>query len=80
MRNAYRIAAAWERFRVCIPEDAPLAQFVEIRKAFFGGAAALFVELLAALEPGVEPTEADLTMLDEVKRELVAFMREQEAS
>lgn len=69
-----RIWAAWRDYRTrVIPLDAPAIQATECRRAFYAGANALLVAILGALEPGTEPTEADLRMMDEIAAELDAF-------
>lgn len=46
----------------------------ECRKAFFFGAQHLFATLLGVLEPGAEPTEADMERMDKLDAELKRFM------
>ncbi len=69
-----RIGAEWRDYRArVIPLHAPPLQATECRRAFYAGAQALLALLLSVLEPGAEPTEADLRVMDEVAAELGAF-------
>jgi hypothetical protein len=70
--------AAWRSYaEAAIPIDAPDIQRVEMRRAFYGGARALFVGIMVMLDPrpDVEPTEADLRKMDAVEKELEDFAR-----
>jgi len=71
-----RVLRLWESYRAdVVPEGAGRAQLVETKRAFYAGAQAFLGMLMTSLEPGKEPTEADLTMMDEVAEELRAFGR-----
>lgn len=48
----------------------------ECRRAFFSGAQHLFASILTILEPGAEPTQADLGRMDKINAELEEFMEE----
>ena len=68
------IEAAWLSFeRQVIPPTAPDVQRQEMRRAFYAGAQALFTGILGMLDPGTEPTEADLGKMDAVQAELLTF-------
>jgi hypothetical protein len=68
------IEAGWIGLRLAIlPDSVPGVQLDEMRKAFFAGAAHLFASINTILDPGEEPTEADLTRMDNIHRELQAF-------
>lgn len=65
------IEAGWESFRwMVIPVGAPEIQVREMRGAFFAGAVQLFSSLMSILEPGAEPTDADLGRMDAISKEL----------
>lgn len=69
-----RIGAEWRSYRTrVIPLTAPAIQATECRRAFYAGAQALLHVILAVLEPGLEPTAADLRAMDEIAAELTAF-------
>lgn len=71
-----RIGASWREYRTrVIPLEAPPIQATECRRAFYAGAQALLGILLAVMEPGTEPTTADLRTMDEIADELTAFSR-----
>lgn len=55
------------------PRGVSEMQFSETRLAFFAGAQHLFGSIMQILEPGSEPTEADLRRMDLIHRELEEF-------
>ena len=68
------IAKGWESYRrMVVPADAPPNQVEETRKAFFAGASILFEALMLALDPGDEPTEADLHTMADIQAEIDEF-------
>jgi hypothetical protein len=68
------IEAGWVGLRLaCIDERAPADQLREMRMAFFAGAQHLFASIMTILEPGAEPSDADLGRMDLIHRELKAF-------
>ena len=70
------IEAGWALYRrQVLPRDCSLTQLDETRKAFFAGAQHLFGSIMTILEPGEEPTEADLMRMDRIDDELKAFVR-----
>ena len=76
MANSKRIEAGWERYRQeVIPSGAPPVQIDETRNGFYAGAHHLLWCVMNALEPGTEPTPADLVLLDEIHGELQAFAK-----
>ena len=48
----------------------------ELKEAYFAGAAVLFEELMTSLDPGEEPTDADLRKMEAILKELSDFGRE----
>jgi len=75
-----RIEQEWESYRRrIIPFGASTTQIVETRRAFYGGVASLMGLLLKQLDPGEEPTEKDLKMMDELQAELEEFLEEVKA-
>lgn len=68
------IGAKWRDYRTkVIPLEAPDIQARECRRAFYAGARALLGIMIAKLEGGIEPTEADLRMMAEIHAELERF-------
>lgn len=61
---------------IAIPKDASLVQVAEMRMAFFAGAQHLFGTIMTILDPGSEPTEADLRRMDLIDRELQQYLVE----
>lgn len=53
-----------------IPKDAPPVQLREMQLAFMAGAEHLFSSMMNILDPGEEPTAADLQRLDLISKEL----------
>lgn len=65
----------WDTFREqVLSPDAPEVQLVEMRRAFFGGAAALFGVMMTRLDPGEEPTEADMAQMQAIDDEIRDFV------
>ena len=69
------IETGWKSYRKLIPADAPEVQLRETRQAFYAGAAVLFEAMLLVLEPGEEPTDADMRRMDGIAQELREFGR-----
>ena len=68
------IEAGWVGLRLAaVPDHAPAMQLDEMRMAFMAGAAHLFASINTILEPGQEPTDADMTRMDLIHRELQHF-------
>lgn len=71
------IEVGWTALRVLvIPPNASEIQLREMRMAFMAGAQHLFATVLSILEPGTEPTEADMKRLDLIQKELDDFAQE----
>lgn len=70
------IEVGWIGLRLAaIPIDAPQLQIDEMRNAFFAGAQHLFGSIMGILDPGAEPTDADLNRLTLIDKELRDFLR-----
>lgn len=70
------IEAGWIGLRIAaIPLDAPALQIEEMRNAFFAGAQHLFSSIMGILDPGEEPTEADMKRMDLISDELEGFIQ-----
>jgi hypothetical protein len=73
------IEAGWVSLRIhTLPLDAPPVQLENMRNAFMAGAQHLFASIMTVLDPGAEPTEADLSRMDVIHRELETFGKELE--
>jgi hypothetical protein len=71
------IEAGWVSLRIqAIPFNAPAVQLEEMRMAFMAGAQHLFSSIMTILEDGVEETEADLSRMDLIHKELEAYAKE----
>ena len=71
------IEAGWVSLRLAaVPDNAPAAQLQEMRLAFFAGAQHLFGSIMTVLEPGTEPTDADIDRLTRIDEELQRFIAE----
>jgi hypothetical protein len=68
------ITAGWHAYlELVVPPQAPDIQREECRLAFWAGAATLFYAIMQSLDPGAEPTEADVARLDAINAEIEAF-------
>lgn len=71
------IEAGWAALRAMwVHPDAPDHQVAELRQAFMAGAQHTWASLMTALDPGADPTTADLSRMDKIQRELDAFAAE----
>jgi hypothetical protein len=71
------IGAAWREYRLrVIPVHASAVQAQESRRAFYAGAQALLTGILRGLDPGDDPTQADLARMDAIAQELEQFARD----
>jgi len=70
------IAAGWESYRkMIIPATASSVQIEECHRAFYAGAAILFESIMRMLDPGEEPTDADMARMSAIDKELRDFGR-----
>lgn len=69
------IDKGWQGYKALLPKDASDVQIKETRQAFFGGAAVLFEAIMRSLDPGEEPTAADMQRMTDIQRELSEFGR-----
>jgi hypothetical protein len=73
------IEAGWIGLQLAaVPPDAPQLQINEMRMAFMAGAQHLFASILTILDPGAEPSDADMRRMDLISKELEAFRNELE--
>jgi len=71
------IEVGWLGLRLLsLPENAPQIQVDEMRGAFFAGAQHLFSSIMTVLDPGSEPTQADLNRLTMIQSELDEFIKQ----
>ncbi|UPK03079.1 hypothetical protein [Bradyrhizobium sp. 170] len=71
------IEAGWVGYRLAVMSpQAPPIQLEECKMAFFAGALHLFQSIMTIMDPGSEPTEADLNKMDLIDKELRKFGRE----
>jgi hypothetical protein len=67
------IEAEWKKFCLACFGNINEQQYIDLRRTFYGGASALYFALMKMLDPGAEPTEADLEKMRAFHGELVAF-------
>lgn len=73
------IEAGWVGYQLAvISPDAPQVQLDETRMAFWAGAQHLFASIMSLLEPGEDPTEADLRRMSLINEELGLYLAEYE--
>lgn len=78
--SARRIAEQWATYRERVmPPHASIAQVTECRRAFYAGVEVLLRTIMRNLDPGDEPTEADMQRMADLEAELQAFVRDVEA-
>lgn len=71
------IEAGFLGYRVAVMSpDAPPVQLEECKLAFFAGALHLFQSIMTIMDPGAEPTDADLRKIDLIDKELRKFGEE----
>jgi hypothetical protein len=71
------IEAGWVGYRLAVRSpDAPQIQIDECRMAFMAGSQHLFSSIMNILDPGEDPSAADLRKMDLIDKELRAFARE----
>jgi hypothetical protein len=61
------------------PAKMPVGELEAMRNVFFAGAQHLWALWLTTLDPGEEPTEADMTRLDNINAELERWAAPHEA-
>lgn len=67
------VEALWRLFAAHAEIPAGGTQWIESRRCFFAGATTLFEAIMRVMEPGTEPTDADLARMDRIARELKRF-------
>jgi len=71
------IESGWISYRnMVLPKGAPDIQIRECRQAFYAGAAILMEGIMRSLDPGDEPSEADMERMAAIQAELDAFGQE----
>lgn len=70
------IAEEWASYaREVMPADASPVQKEETRLAFYSGATALFHTIIKSLSADPEPTDSDLTMMEDLHQELMDYAK-----
>jgi hypothetical protein len=73
-QKAKLLSAGWERYRSrVIPPNASEEDLKECRRSFYAGAHLLLTDILDLLDPSEDPTEGDLTMVEDLQEELIEF-------
>lgn len=68
------MAEQWDQFaRAVLPQNAPPVQRQEVRRAFYAGAQAIMLKVIATLASDAEPTAGDLQIMEDLERELSDF-------
>lgn len=68
------VEAAWRSYRDLVLRGRMSdAERAECRLAFWAGSSALFYSILDCLDPGDEPTAADLRRMDNIHKEIERF-------
>lgn len=70
------IDAAWRSYsEKVLPFNASDIQRQECRRAFYAGASSLFDGILTMLDPGTEPTDADLDKMTAIHSEFEEYAK-----
>jgi hypothetical protein len=69
------LAETWLSYQKILPADAGEIQITETRRAFYAGATALWSLIMSTLDPGLDPTDAELKRMDALDAELTAFQQ-----
>jgi hypothetical protein len=73
-KQSLLVEAGWIMLRVAgFGEDTTPEQLRDLRMAFFAGAHHLFGAIMAIMDSGTEPTDADMARMDRISAELLAF-------
>jgi hypothetical protein len=67
------IEKSWQVFHVVAFPGAPEEQLIELRKAFFAGAAVLFKIAMGGVSDGDEITESDERFMGDISNEIEEF-------
>jgi hypothetical protein len=71
------VLAGWDAYRKrCIPSDASPKELEAAKQAYFAGAAILQETIMRALSPSPHTTPDDMTVMEDLDRELRTFGRE----
>ena len=74
LRERRSLADEWREFeRAVMPKGAPQVQRVEMRRAWYAGAAMMFSLMTGGLDADSEPTDLDVAYLSSLHREIAAF-------
>lgn len=72
--SAGEIAKGWTSYLVMVvPSDAGPEQVRETKRAFYAGAQHFLLTVMKIMDPGEEPTDADMARIDAMEVELEAF-------
>lgn len=70
------IESGWIGLRLAaIPMDAPAIELEEMHKAYMAGAQHLWSSIMTMLDPGAEPTDADMRKMDLIADELDTYAK-----
>lgn len=73
-QKAKLLADGWEGYRSrVLPPSISEEHLRECRRSFYAGAHLLLTDILGLLDSGDEPTEEDLTMMQDLQEELIEF-------
>jgi hypothetical protein len=73
-QRAKLLAAGWENYRSrVLSQSASEEHFRQCRRSFYAGAHFLLCDVFCRLDPAEDPTEDDLTMVEDLQEELIEF-------
>ena len=68
--EGHLLETAWQLYAVQAKVPPGGVQWIESRRCFFAGALLTFEAIMVTLDPGEEPTDADLARMDRLHKEL----------
>lgn len=71
------IEQMWDGFaKMVVPASAPEVQRVEMRKAFYAGASALFTLMVKSMSDGPDEMPEDMALMENIQSEIDEFRAE----
>lgn len=67
------MAEQWDEFSKILPSNCSVVQKTEMRRAFYAGAQSILYKLMNSFDAGSDPSDTDLTLMEDVTTELNEF-------
>ena len=70
-REGKILEGGWRAFElICVAENMPDVQRSDLRIAYYAGCQHLWASMMGIMDPGEEPTDADMRKMDLINREI----------